>query len=247
MSMARILWDDLGVTSFVETSEATVVVPPGIALPLTITGSLPVGDADVGGLGSSEIVEASFRLEYSEASGRYEIASFGLDRGDAATEITGVLWRTVRVHSIVRTAIELGLPSWTRAFARARFRRRDGVLANPPDFSPSDPDGLLLAALAYRVAEITGENPALAVAETLGLKQRTATNWIARSREAGYMTSTEHETAARRIANDLRDRMPFGRPRTEDEERIFLALEVDTMRSRSELEARWRRRADGND
>ena len=248
MSMARTLWDDRGVTSFVQASEATVVVPPGIALPLSITGSLPVGDADVGALGPSEIVEAKFRLEYSEALGRYEIASFGLDRGAAATEITGVLWRTVRVHSIVRTAIELGLPSWAQAIARARFRRRDGVLRNPPEFSPSDPDGLLLAALAYRVAEITGENPALAVAETLGLKQRTATNWITRSREAGYLTSTEHEAAARRIARDLGDRMPLGdRPRTEEEEIVFRALMVETMRSRSELEARWRRTTDGND
>lgn len=231
-----------------ETSGDSILVPPGIALRSTIEGSLPVGETDVGALGPRDIVDVKFRLEYSAASGTYEIASFGIDRRDASVEISGALWRTVRVHSIVRTAIELALPFWAQAIPRARFRRRDGVLKDPPRFEPSDPDGLLLAAMAYRVAEITSENPALAVAETLGLKQRTATNWIVRAREAGYLTSTEHEEAARRIANDLWDLIPFAdRPRTDEEMTLFLANQDRRLADWREHMAEGKRGRDGDD
>ncbi|WP_243077324.1 DUF6214 family protein [Microbacterium sp. SS28] len=233
---------------FVETSGQTIVVPPGIALPARIEGSLPVDHKNVGALEPNDVVMARFRLEYSSESRRYEIASFGLDRGEAAVEIVGALWRTVRVHSIVRTAIELGLPSWTESIPRARFRRRDGVLRDAPNYRPSDPDGLLLAALAYRIAEVSGENPALAVAETLGLKQRTATNWIARARQSDYFTSTDHEAASRRIAKELWGRMPLlERPRTDEEETVYRANEVERVRSYLEHQARWRRTSDGDD
>lgn len=237
---------------FIETSGDTIVVPPGIELRSVITGSFPVGRDDVGALAEHEFVEANFRLEYSATARTFEIASFGLDRKDAATEISGALWRTVRVHSIIRTAIELSLPRWIAELPRARFRRRDGILKDPPVYEPSDPDGLLLAALAYRVAEITGENPALAVAETLGLKQRTATNWVARARDAGYLTSSDHEDAARRIAGELTARLPLAdRPRTDEEMTLYLATERVVIRSRAELErqraSREPRSDDGND
>lgn len=227
--------------SFIETSGDIIVVPPGIELSQIITGSFPVGQNDVGAIGDHEFVEARFRLEYSAGSGTYEIASFGLDRKDASTEISGALWRTVRVHSIVRTAIELSLPGWISLLPRVRFRRRDGILTDAPDYEPSDPDGLLLAALAYRVAEITGENPALAVAETLGMKQRTATNWVIRARDAGYLTGTEHAEAAHRIVGGLRDKLPLAdRPRTEEEMTLFRAHEHDIIHSYRELHKRGR-------
>lgn len=157
------------------------------------------------------------------------------------------------MHSIVRTAIELSLPAWIGLLPVVRFRRRDGILEDPPTYEPSDPDGLLLAALAYRVAEITGENPALAVAETLGLKQRTATNWVARAREAGYLTSTEHEFASREILRGLSSSLPVGgRPRTEEERTLALARERVFIREyHDELERRRtaheQRPTDGND
>jgi hypothetical protein len=235
------------VSDIVKVSGTSVVVPPGLAIPETIEGSLPVDSHDVGALAGAEIVTARCRLEYSRDAGRYEIAFFGLDRFDGSAKITGALWRTVRVHAIVRTVIELALPAWVAAFSQARFRRRDGKLALPREYKPSDPDGLLLAALTYRVAEITGENPALAVAELLELKQRTATNWIARARDAGYLTSVDHESEARRLSHELWERMPFSPPRTDEEYTASRAIEIEAVKSWRDHQASRRRRVDGHD
>lgn len=244
--MKRTLCDTRTVKSLVEASGEGILVPPGLTVPSIITGSFAVGKDDVGALVSGEYVDVNFRLEYSRESGTYEIASFGLDRGASSLEISGALWRTVRVHSIVRAAIEMGLPEWARMIPRARFRRRDGILRDPPTYAASDPDGLLLTALSYRIAEITDENPALAVAELLGLKQRTATNWIARARAEGYLTTTDHEQEGRRIAQTLSRLIPFADwPRNPEEatswyahERVFLAETREHFKRAFEL--RWR-------
>lgn len=232
MSMKRNVWHHVYVGKLVKSSGPVLLVAPGIPLKSLVEAALPVENVYVGGLSGREVANAKFRLEYSEAAGRYEIASFGIDRLNSTTEITGAFWRTVRVHSIVGAAIEMSLPAWTGSIVRTWHRRRAGVLANPPQFTSSDPDGLLLAATVYRIAHVSNENPALAVAETLGLKQRTATNWIARAREAGFLTSAEHQREVRRLAADLEKLNPWGTPRTEEEQAIFTAIMRSAMEGR---------------
>ena len=184
-------------------SGRSMMVPPGLSLKPIINASIPVsvGDPDPYSRTEEEIAHAEFRLEYSEMAGRYEIASFGIDRRKVPIEITGALWRTIRVHETTRMAIELALPFWTHPITMLR-----AIKSNPHneiDFYADDlpdEDGLLLAALVYRIGQISNEKPAMAVAETLGLKQRTATNWIQRARAAGYMDHVNHEKDLRRIA-----------------------------------------------
>jgi hypothetical protein len=184
---------------YVRQSGRSIIVPPGISIKPVIDASIPVATNDVGALGEGDLAHANFRLEYSESAGRYEIASFGLDRRKAAIEITGALWRTVRVQGIVQTVIDMSLPLWTRPISDLRRDRRVGA-RDIPGLVGGSSDAILLTAVAYRIAEISNENPALAVAETLELKQRTATNWIQRARTDGYLSSTDHEKQARRIA-----------------------------------------------
>ncbi|MBO0981615.1 hypothetical protein [Microbacterium sp. SD291] len=202
--------------NLVRTSGKGILVPPGIRLRPTIVAAIPT---PLGGLGPEDdegLARANFRLEYSEAKGRYEIAAFGIDRRSTPIEITGAFWRTVRVHSIVRPAIELALPSWTWPISALRTPRVSDEPIGAPRFEAQPEDGLLLAATAYRIAEISNENPALAVAETLGLKQRTATNWVQRARAAGYMTASAHESAARRIAAEIERTNPITLPSEEE-------------------------------
>jgi len=148
-------------------------------------------------------VSVTFRLEYSENSGRFEVAAFGIDRAEIPLEVSGAFLRTVRVHAIARIGILAAIPSWALELAQLRNLRTRGGLRSFADYAPSDEEALLLTGLLYRIAEISGENPAQAVAESIGLKQRTATNWIRRARAAGYLTRTDFGTEARRVAKAI--------------------------------------------
>ncbi|GAA1944874.1 hypothetical protein [Microbacterium deminutum] len=187
---------------YVRQSGSSIVVPPGISVKPVIDATIPVATGGVGALREGDLAHATCRLEYSESAGRYEIAAFGLDRRQAEIEITGALWRTVRVQEIIQTVIDISLPLWTRPISD--LRRDHSVTARDiPGLEGGSPDAILLTAVAYRIAEISNENPALAVAETLGLKQRTATNWIQRARTDGYFSRTDHEKQARMIAKAI--------------------------------------------
>ncbi|AZS37629.1 hypothetical protein CVS47_02270 [Microbacterium lemovicicum] len=70
---------------------------------------------------------------------------------------------------------------WTFPVWMLRDRRRSNRLAKPVSFDLRHPDTLLLTALVYRVAELSDDKPAEAIAETLDLILRTATNWVARA------------------------------------------------------------------
>lgn len=215
------MWHDLLMEQYVRQSGRSIVVPPGISIKPVIDASIPVATSDVGALSEGDLAHANFRLEYSESSGRYEIAAFGLDRRKAAIEITGALWRTVRVQGIVQTVIDLSLPLWTRPISDLRRDREVGA-RDIPGLDGGGSDAILLTAVAYRIADISNENPALAVAETLGLKQRTATNWIQRARADGYLSSTDHEKQARRIAKVIE---PLVAPRQATREEADALLE----------------------
>jgi hypothetical protein len=184
----------------VKASGVSIIVPPGIALRPLVRGQVGVRSEDIGALARDQVALVTFRLEYSESAGCFEVAAFGVDRADTDIEVSGAFLRTVRVHAIAKLGILAALPPWALQLAQLRHLRDRGGLRSFPDFAPSDEEALLLTGLIYRIAEISGENPALAVAESIGLKQRTATNWIQRARAAGYMTSTEHGTAVRRVA-----------------------------------------------
>lgn len=216
MSIARNVCEDARVQNLVKSSGKGILVPPGILVRPTIVAAIPT---PLGGLGPDDdegLARANFRLEYSEPKGRYEIAAFGIDRRDTPIEITGAFWRTVRVHSIVRPAIELALPSWTWPISALRTPRASDAPTGVTRLEAQSEEGLLLAATAYRIAEISNENPALAVAESLGLKQRTATNWIQRARAAGYMTTSGNESAVRRIAEEIKRANPNTLPSEEE-------------------------------
>lgn len=191
----------------ISTRGHSILVPPGISVKPIVEAAIRVGADEVGAFEGAERATANLRLEYSMDAGRYEIASFGIDRGDLPLEVSGALWRTVRVHAIASIAISRALPLWTIPLSVLRQRRTAGTLTGPVDFHPTDESTLLLTAVTYRIAEISSETPALAVAETMGLKQRTATNWIARARAAGHMSITLDQDGARRATLDLGQRL----------------------------------------
>jgi DNA-binding MarR family transcriptional regulator len=202
--MARTLWHDVRMEDSVFTPSGTsIIVPPGIPLRPVVRGRTFARSRDIGALQDDQEVGVTFRLEYSENSGRFEVAAFGIDRAEIPLEVSGAFLRTVRVHAIARIGILAAIPSWALELAQLRNLRMRGGLRSFADFAPSDEEALLLTGLLYRIAEISGENPAQAVAESVGLKQRTATNWIQRARAAGYLTSTDHGKAARRVAKSI--------------------------------------------
>ena len=204
MSMARTLWHDVRMQDSVFTPSGTsIIVPPGIRLRPVVRGRTFARSRDIGALQDDQEVGVTFRLEYSENSGRFEVAAFGIDRAEIPLEVSGAFLRTVRVHAIARIGILAAIPSWALELAQLRNLRTRGGLRSFVDYAPSDDEALLLTGLLYRIAEISDENPAQAVAESIGLKQRTATNWIRRARGAGYLTSTEYGTAARRVAKAI--------------------------------------------
>lgn len=218
-------------------SGRSLLVAPGLSLKPIINASIPVsvGDPDPHARAVDEIAHAEFRLEYSETSGRYEIASFGIDRRKVPIEITGALWRTIRVHETIRDAIELALPAWTYPITMLQAVRSNPK--NDIDFYTddlSDKDGLLLAALIYRIGQISNEKPALAVAEALGLKQRTATNWIQRARAAGYMDSVDHQKDLRRIAGIVEPKV--SRLATPEEAEAIVARHREATRKARETD-----------
>ncbi|NLP84170.1 hypothetical protein HF576_09930 [Microbacterium sp. CFH 90308] len=204
-------------------SGRSILVPPGLALKPIIEADLSAGPREIRALEQGEKARVQLRLEYSEDAGQYEIAHFGVDRRDLALEIGGTLLRTVKVHAIARRAIAYSLPIWTLGVIMLRDKRRTRELDGLEPFAPTAVETLHLTALVYRIAEISNENPAFAVAETMGLKQRTATNWIARARAAGYMTTVLDQAAARRIAMGLFERMGIEEAITEEEHQEFLA------------------------
>jgi len=205
--MGRMMWHHACMTTYPSNqaaqfspSGASILVPPGIPLRPVVKGWARVRADQVAALEESQEVIATLRVEYAETTGRFEVAAFGLDRAEHPLEVSGAFFRTVQVHAIAKQAIPAAVPSWAISLTRLRSLRSRGGLKSFPEFTLSDADEMLLTALIYRIAEISGENPAQAVADSIGLKQRTATNWIARARAAGYMTSTEHSAAARRLA-----------------------------------------------
>lgn len=201
MSIERIVCENVRMTTFTMRSiSASVVVPPGIAVREVIEGVATLGSDVVDELEGDQTVEVSFRLEYSESAGRFEVAAFAVDRAESTIEISGAFLRTIRVHAIARVGMMAALPEWAHQLARLDQLRVRGGLRSFDDFALADDEALLLTGLLYRIAEISGDNPALAVAESIGLKQRTATNWIRRSRDAGYMTSTEYGVEMQELA-----------------------------------------------
>lgn len=204
MSIARSMWQDNNMTEHVFTpSGASIIVAPGIPLRPVVRGRTVVKSHGIGALEDGQEALVTFRLEYSEASGRFEVAAFGIDRAALPLEVSGAFLRTVRVHAITKIGILAAIPPWAHELAQLRRLHARGGLRSFPEFSPSEDEALLLTGLIYRIAEISGENPVQAVAESIGLKLRTATNWIQRARAAGYMTSTEHQKAARRVLRSI--------------------------------------------
>ncbi len=176
-----------------------IIVAPGIPIRPVIEASIPVASHDIRALSEADLAHANFRLEYSATTRRYEIAAFGLDRRKADIEITGALLRTVKVHAIIRTAIDVTLPDWLRPLTELRASAARGERTPLPPVARSNPDAMLITAAIYRIAEIANENPALAVAETLDLKTRSATNWIHTARNAGLLDDPFSETQLRRV------------------------------------------------
>ena len=203
MSIERIAWHNEGVEKLFRASGASILVPPGIPIKPIIHGSLPVGDSVMGGLRPDELAWVSLRLEYSQRSERFEVASFGIDRRADEFEVSGAFLRTVKVQAIAKLALAEALPSWGVVILELLRNHSRAQARGLPPFKAGDEGILLLTAMVYRIAAISGENPAQAVAESLGLKTRTATNWIQRARNAGFMTTTDHAREARQAARRI--------------------------------------------
>ncbi|PPF89275.1 hypothetical protein C5C03_04080 [Clavibacter michiganensis] len=148
-----------------------------------------VGQGWFADMAEGEQLEVFMEAVYSHEHGRYAVADLRLRSPDLSTEITGRLLRTVKVQVLLRLAVGMSAqpedPSITVEQVWDRRREFFDALADGKRVSP-DEEILRSIAMTYRLAEVSNEPPAQAVAHHFDLQQRTATNWIRRAREAGY-------------------------------------------------------------
>lgn len=117
--------------------------------------------------------------EYSEVSGRYEVRSFTVT-ADEGEEITGETLRSVPVTTVLNAGVQSALQPITLLTA--------GPL--PDDITEGGPTtrALQWVAYLYRVALILGAAPIPMVADALELPRSTASRWITRARDRGFLT-----------------------------------------------------------
>lgn len=180
----------------IEVSGTPMVVPPGLVVHPTVRARWTLDADTVGALNVGESVDADVRIEYSPEAGRYELRALTLSSiAGAGPEITGALLRTVRVQRLLQTTA-------LQSLALVDHLASSQAPLSPELADTPVPAEHLLAhvAVIYRAAEIASDNPGQAVAEQLGMQRRTAANWIARSRAAGYFDRIISEEAVFDIA-----------------------------------------------
>lgn len=156
------------------------------------TGTGPLVDLGFG-MSASETIRASFdspdlpclvEVEATFQGERYEVTSLRCSQrpGDSGVSTDGL--RRIRVHHLVTAMLVEHL--WkgsTHVFEDRPVRPR-----------VSDEATLRYVAMIYRSAFVVQADPGKAVAQNLELPPATASRWIKRAREQGFIT----ETAPRR-------------------------------------------------
>lgn len=177
-------------------------VQPGISVPGRL--DLCVRD-DVAG---SIDYDVDLGLELDEARARYQIRSVTVTQRPNGPEVTSESLRTIPLRRLVRLAVEEAgdITGWSD---------QDAVLLRPGDGAPFAKEGptdpnLLLAAYVYAIAALSGGAPAKSVAEAFGIELRTASNWVRKARERGYL-DIESDKPRRREGTAIR----FERHQTE--------------------------------
>lgn len=193
IDLARVKWDG-------NQSKERLTVPPGVSLPAWIeaTGPLsrvmdgrPLAEIEESGVGMED---ALVRIEasYDDTEQRYLLRKLELTAPEGR-EISGTLLREVAPLRIMRWVLprtfkpkDVGLA--TPAVMRYIYPERHIDLEPRPRgaVGPSHTE-ILEVATIYRLAHIVRDSPAKAVADSMGLERRTATNWIARARVVGLL------------------------------------------------------------
>jgi len=174
----------------IEPSGETVELTAGVWAPVVVHAAGPLGGVPDGVVdGKGEGFRLELEARYDAERGSYLLRRFEIIAPDG-DEVTGLLLRGIAPLRVMRwvlprswyvlprrTEPSPGTPTtYAFRFMAPEQERDDGLAATIED-----------AAMVYRLAEIVREPAAKAVAETLGLQTRTATNWIARAREKGLL------------------------------------------------------------
>lgn len=152
----------------------------GVAMPARL--DYQCRDDDFAALG------VALEVRYEPLVMKYVLHGLTFVRDTPEVEVTGTVLRTVPVHELLK-----------RAASKARVKpllRGDFKPQEAGSFGPSDPQALVrqgpsnetLQAIArhYRVAEVIGLKPALYLQSFLEIPYPTVSNWISRSKSAGF-------------------------------------------------------------
>lgn len=128
---------------------------------------------------NAEEQNIAMSAEYNERTGRYECRSLTVSASDGG-EVTGETLRAVPVAMVLHTGISSALQAFTLL----------SMGPVPEDITEGGPTtrALKWVAYLYRVALIFGEPPIPAVAKALELPKSTASRWVTRARDRGFLT-----------------------------------------------------------
>ncbi|WP_193072451.1 hypothetical protein [Brevibacterium sp. FME37] len=171
-------------------SSESVEPIPGVSAPCVVHANGPVdtlpphlaSGIDETDKGVALEVEATF----DEEQGRFLLRRLGV-AAPVEGEVTGILLRQIAPLGLVRWLVPHTFTMTLESFGPyvANFVTPDVQPAVEPGVSSKA--SLRDAAMIYRLAEVVREPPVKAVAESLGLQTRTATNWIVRARKQGLL------------------------------------------------------------
>lgn len=164
-------------------SVVTVELVPGVVVPAKVVAAGPALDTEV-----SQSLRIELEARFDVWSGTYLLRRLSLIAQDG-TEVNGVLlreiaplrlmrWLLPRTFQVDRQQLSVYVVDYIAPEIR-EVRDAQGVARLKPTLQD--------AAMVYNIARAVRDAPAKAVAETLGLQTRTATNWLLRAREAGLL------------------------------------------------------------
>lgn len=131
--------------------------------------------------------------EFNEASGRYECRSLTVTAAEGG-EVTGEVLRALPVAGVMRDGILSALQSMTLL----------SVGPIPADVTEGGPTTRAREWVArlYRLALVLGDPPIPAVAAGLKLPKSTASRWITRARDRGFLTVQDRRGQRGRQTDD---------------------------------------------
>lgn len=194
------------------TGGATVELVPGVTAPAEVTAGGPAATAPPTQIGVTDDPGFGINLEltatYEADLSHYTLSSLTMTT-DPWHEVTGTLLRAIAPLTILTWVVlpTLQVAARVSPYVQAYISPRVDRAASGPTLAD--------AAAIYRLADMVRDAPAKAVADTLGLQTRTATNWITRAREAGLLAAGSQadrrpEAAPEVNRNTTRDARPEG-------------------------------------